>query len=322
MVNGPSRTGDGSVEVVTLGEVMALMLAEGSSPLGSASRFEVSVAGAESNVAVGLSRLGHRVALWTCLGDDALGDLVLRTLRGEGVDVSRARRIPDRPTGLLVRDAPLGRPVTVSYYRSGSAGAALGAQDVAPEVLGSATLLHLTGITAMLSDASFAAVLAAVQAARSAGVTVSVYPNVRLRLGSLAQWQERLDPLLRAADLVLTGRDELVLLSGAEDPGWLLERGARTVVVKDGAAGAYETDGRSRLRAAARSVPLVDPVRAGDAFAAGWLSGWLRGVAPQRRLDEAAAVAAGVVAARGDLAGLPSAAVRDAVLQDGPDVSR
>ena len=313
---------DGPAEVVTLGEVLALLLAEGSAPLAQASRFDASVAGAEGNVAVGLSRLGHRVALWTCVGEDALGEHVLRTLRGEGVDVSGARRIADRPTGLLLRDAPLGRPLTVSYYRSGSAGAALGPQDVVPEVVAGAALLHLTGITAMLSDASHQAVLAAVAAARSAGVTISVDPNVRLRLGAVQEWRERLDPLLRAAHIVLTGRDELELLSGAEDPGWLLERGAHIVVVKDGAAGAYETDGESELRVPARSVPLVDPVGAGDAFAAGWLSGWLRGVSRQQRLEEAATVAACVVAARGDLGGLPSAAVRDALLHGGPDVTR
>jgi 2-dehydro-3-deoxygluconokinase len=122
--------------------------------------------------------------------------------------------------------------------------------------------------------------------------------------------------------VVLTGRDELELLSGAPDPRWLLDRGARTVVVKDGADGADETDGRTELHVAARSVPLVDPVGAGDAFAAGWLSGWLRGVPAQRRLDEAAVVAGCVVAARGDLPGLPTAAERDALLRAAPDVAR
>ena len=310
------------VEVVTLGEVMALLLAEGSDALASATRFDLSAAGAEGNVAVGLARLGHRVALWTCLGEDALGDGVLRSLRGEGVDVSGVRRVPDRPTGLLLRDAPLGRPVTVAYYRSGSAGAALGPQDVQPAVLARARLLHLTGITAVLSDTSQQAVLAAAEQARAAGVTVCVDPNLRLRLAPVEQWRARLDPLLRLADVVLTGRDELELLSGGADPHWLLDRGAGTVVVKDGAAGAYETDGRTELRAAARSVPVVDPVGAGDAFAAGWLSGWLRGVPAQRRLDEAAVVAGCVVSARGDLPGLPTAALRDALLRGGPDVAR
>jgi 2-dehydro-3-deoxygluconokinase len=191
------------------------------------------------------------VALWTVVGEDALGEVVLRTLRGEGVDVSRARRIA-RPTGLIVRDAPLGRPLTVSYYRSGSAGTALAPQDVVPEVIGAARLLHLTGITAMLSDSSYDAVLAAVTAAKAAGVTVSVDPNLRLRLGGAELWHARLDPLLRAADIVLTGRDELQLLSGADDPRWLLERGAHTVVVKDGAPGRTRPDGTSALRVAAR----------------------------------------------------------------------
>jgi 2-dehydro-3-deoxygluconokinase len=310
------------VEVVTLGEVMALMLAEGGSALGQAARFDLSVAGAEGNVAIGLSRLGHAVALWTCVGDDALGDVVLRTLRGEGVDVGRARRIADRPTGLLVRDAPPALPVTVSYYRSGSAGTALAPQDVVPELIAGASLLHLTGITAMLSDSSHDAALAAVAAAKAHGVTVSVDPNLRLRLGSAEQWQERLDPLLRAADIVLTGRDELELLSGGDDPRWLIERGAHTVVVKDGAAGAYETDGETELRVAARSVPLVDAVGAGDAFAAGGCpagcaaspgnGGWTR----RRWWRPAWSPHAATSPA------CPTAAVRDALLGGGPDVRR
>jgi 2-dehydro-3-deoxygluconokinase len=263
MPDGPGRPASAPVEVVTLGEVMALMLAEGSAALSQAARFDLSVAGAEGNVAVGLARLGHSVAIWSCLGEDALGDVVLRSLRGEGLDVSGVRRVADRPTGLIVRDAPLGRPVTVGYYRGGSAGAALGPQDVLPEVIRGARLLHLTGITAMLSDSSHSAVLLAAEQARAAGVTVSVDPNLRLRLAPVEQWRERLDPLLRAADVVLTGRDELELLSGAADPRWLLDRGAGTVVVKDGAAGAYETDGRTELRAAGAQCAGGRPGRSG-----------------------------------------------------------
>src|SRR5690606_41791486 len=96
----------GAPEVVTIGEVMALLLAPAGVPLGEAASYEQGHAGAESNVAVGLSRLGHRVAFVSRLGDDRLGARVLRGPRGEGVDVSHAALDTTRPTGLLLRATP------------------------------------------------------------------------------------------------------------------------------------------------------------------------------------------------------------------------
>ncbi|MGH3658423.1 MAG: PfkB family carbohydrate kinase, partial [Micromonosporaceae bacterium] len=119
-----------SPEVVTLGEAMALFLAEPGTAVSYARWFDASVAGAEANVAIGLARLGHRVRYAGRVGADPLGETVIRTLRGEAVDVTAVVTDPDRPTGLLIRDAPAGRPIQVVYRRSGSAGAALAVADV------------------------------------------------------------------------------------------------------------------------------------------------------------------------------------------------
>lgn len=313
-------------EVVTLGEAMALLLAEPGVPLHAATRFRRSVAGAESNVAVGLARLGHTSGWTGRVGDDALGRALLATLRGEGVDTSRAVVDGAAATGVLVRDAHARRPVEVLYHRTGSAGSRLGAADVDAAWVAGARVLHVTGITPVLSPSCADAVEAAVAAAEAAGVTVSFDPNVRLRLAGPERIRALLGPLAGRADLVLAGLDEAELLSGRSGPApaadWFLERGATEVVLKRGAQGAWATDGRDTWEQGAHQVVAVDPVGAGDGFDAGWLSGWLRGLDPAARLHEAAVVGALAVEVAGDLDGLPTAAERDAYLAGHTDVRR
>lgn len=308
------------VEIVTIGEVLAIMLAEQGLPLGAAGTYTAGYAGAEANTAVGLARLGHSVALVTRLGDDDLGRRVHRELRGEGLDVSAVRLDPGRPTGLIVRDAMVGRPTSVAYYRDGSAATALTAADVDAQTLASARALHLCGITPALSDSAHATCLAAVEAAREAGVVVTFDPNVRRRLADADRWREISEVFAARADVVLVGADDADAI-GVEDPiRWAHELGAHTVVVKDGARGAVESEDGVLLHQPAIPVPVVDTVGAGDAFAAGWLSGWLRGVDRERRLAEAVAVAAAVVATRGDVPGLPDPAARDRI-REGSEVA-
>ncbi|AXK31312.1 sugar kinase [Streptomyces armeniacus] len=310
MVTGP--------EVVTCGEAMLLMLAEPGVPLERAARFSRSVAGAESNVAAGLARLGHRTRWLGRVGADPAGEAVLRELRADGVDVSWAGVDPDAPTGLLLRDSHPQRGIDVQYYRAGSAASRLAPEHIQPEALAGARVLHLSGITPMLSASATEATWRLVELARRAGTAVSFDPNVRLKLGTAHEWMHTVGPLLREADLVLAGEDELeLLLGGGADEGAkaLLGLGHTSAVVikrRDHSATAVSEGGQWDQRAF--SVRVADPVGAGDAFAAGWLSGWLRGEGPQRALAEAACVAALAVQAPSDTEGLPTAAVRDRTL--------
>lgn len=309
------------LEVVTIGEVLAVLLAEPGVPLGEAARFDLTYAGAEGNLAVGLSRLGHRTALISRLGDDEQGRRVLRELRGEGVDVGSVSLDPARPTGLLLRDT-LATGLSVSYRRAGSAATALQPDDIPLDLLERARVLHLTGITAAISGTARDAVVAAARAARDAGVAVSFDPNVRTRLADAGTWRSIADELAPLTDILLIGADDAAAL-GIDDPiGWGHTHGATTVVLKDGARGARESHAGRIWEQPALTVPVVDPVGAGDAFAAGWLSAWLRALEPEQRLAEAAAVAACVVATRGDIPGLPDPARRDRVLAGGEVVAR
>lgn len=307
-------------DVVTLGEVMTLLLAKDGAPLGQAVEFDRSLAGAEANVAVGLARLGHSVAYIGRVGADAFGTQIQCSLRGEGIDVSGLTTDPERPTGLIVRDAPTSRPVSVSYYRTGSAGSAVSPIHVDPDAIRRARILHVTGITAALSPSAHAALLLAVTIAREAGIPVSLDPNLRLRLATVKQWSLLVETFAPFADSVLVGADELRLLGLT--PRSFIDCGARLVVVKDGARGAMVTDGTLTEAVPARAVTSIDPVGAGDAFAAGWLSATLRYLPLAERLREAAIVASCVVAARGDLLGLPDAETRDHLSNDYADVDR
>jgi 2-dehydro-3-deoxygluconokinase len=328
-----ARSGESSTsfDVVTFGEPMVLLLAADDLPLPVAQRFEVGVAGAESNLATGLARLGHRVAYFGRVGDDTFGDQIRRTLRSEGIDVSRLLADPQRPTGLLIRDSPQDRPITVEYRRAGSAATALTPEQLPSELLTDTRILHATGITAALSESALEATEQAMMTAAAAGVTVSFDPNIRLRLADPERWQVIIKRLAPHAKIVFTGREEAEIVSpGVEPERWYADHGAETVVVKDGGAGSFEhvTGGDLAVPAGIRTVPLVDPIGAGDGFNAGWLSAWLDGTDglteedARIRLTTGAAVASMVVATRGDATGLPNRAILAQVLAGSSDVIR
>ncbi|MER6134038.1 sugar kinase [Streptomyces sp. NPDC001815] len=314
--------GQGAPEVVTFGETMAALRAHGALRLGG--DLGLSVAGAESNVAIGLARLGHRVRWAGRVGADELGALVLRTLRAEGVDIDHA--VTDdtgRPTGLLLTEPRLGTLTRVSYYRAGSAGSALSPADVLPALAPQPRILHLTGITPALSPSAAEAALAAATTAQAAGVTVCLDVNHRSRLWTADRARAALRPLLARTDLLIASEDELPLV--LERPGVgeseavhsILAAGVSEVVVKRGAHGATSVTAEGTTDRAARRVDAVDLVGAGDAFVAGYLSGLLDGADVPARLHRAVTTAAFAVATRGDWEGLPT---RDELgLFDQPD---
>src|SRR6185369_6523311 len=131
------------------------------------------IAGAESNVAIGLARLGHPVRWVGVTGADELGELILRTLRAEGVDAGAARVEAAAPTGLIVFERRIADRIRVNYYRAGSAGSHLDRDDVDRAfAAGPPEILHVTGITCAIGEGPREAVRHAVALARSAGATV------------------------------------------------------------------------------------------------------------------------------------------------------
>jgi 2-dehydro-3-deoxygluconokinase len=272
--------------------------------LRHAPSLELKIGGAESNVAIALSRLGVSVGWVSLLGDDEPGKLVLDRVRGEGVDVSRVRRVRGLPTGLYLREQA-GQEVRVYYYRNGSAASTMAPETLSPEYLGDSEFLHLTGITPALSEDCRAFTL---WAAREGGTRVSFDVNYRSKLWGSEEALAFVEEILPSVDLLFVGDDEARALWGRDDEDLVRElgaRGPREVVLKRGRKGSVAlVDGRIVTRPVF-PVEEVDPVGAGDAFDAGYLAGHLWDLDPEERLRVANAMGALSVATLGDYEGLP-----------------
>lgn len=289
---------------------MVLFRSESGEPLRKAGRFVRSIAGAESNVAIGLSRLGCEAGWFGRVGNDPLGLGILDVLRGECVDVSRAVVDDTASTGILVRDTHAERRIDVVYARQGMAGSRLSRSDLDQDYLTSAQLVHVTGITPALSAAARDATSEAVRLAAEAGVTVSFDPNLRRRLWpAIDEARRELTALAERSQIVLAGHAEATLLSGEEEPRaaarWFTDRGATVAAVKLGAGGAWAVSGRDEYHGDALPGHPVDPIGAGDAFDAGFLCAWLRGEDLRGCVEEGNLTAGLSIQACGDIEGLP-----------------
>lgn len=310
--------------VITAGETMALVVPPSPGRLRHATSLALSIGGAESNVAIGLARLGVPASWISALGDDELGELVLHRLRAEGVDTSGVQRIPDRPTGLYLREEVAGR-LRVYYYRSGSAAATLSPHAFEESILRGAAFLHLTGITGALSPQCAKFLQWAASSARDAGVRVSYDVNYRSRLWEPSAAQAATEALLPLVDLLFVGDEELGALWGwGTDVALarLSRAGPDEVIVKLGARGCTALINGELLTSAGFPARQLDPIGAGDAFAAGYLAASLWGWAPDKRLRTANAMGAFCVQNLGDYEGLPSRRELDAFLEQTPDLGR
>src|SRR5665213_451530 len=211
-----STMGENVSDLVTIGEATALFSAPTVGRLRDARRLDVSIAGAESNVSIGFCRLGRTSSWIGRIGDDEFGQLILKTLRGEGVDVTGAVTDESRQTALMIKERSAENMVRVSYYRHGYAGSALTPDDLNVKIIESAKILHVTGITLALSDTAREAIYRAVQIAKEASVVVSIDFNYRSRLWSPEDAASAIRPLALLADIVFAGEDELFVLG--DDP--------------------------------------------------------------------------------------------------------
>src|ERR671912_597368 len=273
---GHPRSG-GDLAVVTAGETMVLCVPPRPGRLRHAGSLELKIGGAESNLAIALSRLGLSAGWAAYLGDDEPGQLVLDRIRAEGVDTSQVRRIKERPTGLYIREQ-IGTDVRVYYYRLGSAASTMHTDAFDPDYLGGAKFVHLTGITPALSEECRAFVLWAAREACASGARVSFDVNYRSKLWETEEARAFVEEILPDVYLLFAGDEE-----------------ARALWARDDEA----------LEHQAFTVAQVDPVGAGDAFAAGYLAGHLWNLPAEDRLRVANAMGALSVATLGDYEGLP-----------------
>ena len=302
------------MDVALFGEAMLLLVANESGPLEQACGFHKRTAGAETNVAIGLARLGLRVGWASRLGTDSMGRALLATMQSEGIDCSHVTCDTSQTTGFLFKERVTdGRDPLVEYHRKGSAASQMTPADIDEPWLRSARHLHATGVFAAISSTSFQTALRTLQVMQSAGRTISFDPNLRPTLWeSLELMRDRINELSRFADWVLPGLEEGVVLTGATTPEGVArfyrDRGAKLVVVKLGAEGAYfdsDTQGSGYV-AGCPVDKVVDTVGAGDGFAVGVISALLEGLPVPAAVKRGAWIGARAVQVLGDTEGLPT----------------
>ena len=299
------------VDVVSLGEMMVMLVATEPGPMRGVELFRKHVAGSEANVAIGLARLGQQAGWISRLGADEFGAYVRNFLRGEGVDVSQVIVDPNFPTGIAFKERRELGARRVLYYRHGSAASHLSPADLNFEYFENIRFFHVSGVTLAISSSGYDTVLAAIELAHRGGATVSFDPNVRLRLWDAETWRRTFRLVIPHCDIVFPGADEAELITGESDPIAAAEAiralGPKLVIVKLGASGSLALTDEGAVRAPALKLErIVDPVGAGDGFAAGFLSGQLRGWGVAESLRLGNIVGAFAMSVSGDVEGLPT----------------
>ena len=301
---------------MTLGETMVTFLPSRPGRLADVPSFDRAIGGAESNVACALAAFGHTARWVSRVGADGFGDHLVERIAGYGVDVTAVHRDPDRPTGVYFRTA--GDRGTgaheVAYYRAGSAASAMSLATVDLAAVRAARVLHLSGITAALSD-DCRELLHELTSSAPGRPTVSFDVNHRPGL-----WRDReggrvLLELARRADIVFVGEDEAAEAWGVTGGPDAIRRELPepgVLVVKQGEKGATAYARRCRGERGADTfepalrTAVVATTGAGDAFAAGFLSATLRGLPVRDRLRHGHLFAAAALTAPGDLAAPPA----------------
>lgn len=305
--------------LLTIGETLGLVV---TGPLRHATTASVGIGGAESNVAIGVRRLGGPATWLGRVGADPWGERVLRELRAEGLVVVSVSD-PDAPTALMTKERRSALATTVLYHRAGSAGSRLRPADVPPGLVDDAGLVHLTGITLGLSDTALATALHVRDRAAGAGVPLSFDVNHRAGVWGTRDAASVYRSFAARAAVVFAGEDEARLLTGTAttDPEALLDELAAVcggdVVLKRGADGCLARLDGVDLVVPAVAVPVVDTVGAGDAFVAGYLAELLAGRDSATRLATALRCGAFACLSPGDWEGLPTRADLD--ILDRPD---
>ncbi|MDR3077835.1 MAG: sugar kinase [Planctomycetota bacterium] len=313
-------------ELVTLGETMYCLVPDDSGPLRYIHSFRPRVAGAESNLAIGLAKLGRSAAWISRLGNDEFGRHVAGMIRAEGVDLSRVIFDSAHRTGLMFKERTAGE-TKVYYYRENSAASHMAPEDVAEESLAGARILHLTGITPVLSQSCADTVLHAMDLADRLGVRISFDPNIRKRLWRDRDYAPLIGELTLRSHLVMLGLDEAEAIFGEGEPERVFDRlfgkgRAERAAIKDGANGAWVADASGYWKIPPIPCRCLEPIGAGDAFNAGFLAGCLEGRDVEscgRMGNIAGGLATQVV---GDVEGYPSRETMLARLEGGSEIFR
>ena len=296
-------------ELISIGECMIELFSE--DPIDEAESFTRSLAGDSFNICVAAQRLGTSSGYITRLGDDPFAAYLLNTWNSLGIDTSQIKTVKGFNAVHFVALMPDGNREFV-YYRSGSAPTTLHPDDLDPDYIGSAKVLHCSGIAQAISESARATVLRAAQIAKEHGLKVSYDPNYRHQLWSPEEMQEASTELLPYVDYFLPNcSDDAPALICSDDPFRMVEHyrdaGVPVVAVSRGADGVVigSKDGIAEIPPYSPGGP-IDSTAAGDAFNGAFIHGTLNGMSI-RDSGRLGAITAGLkLRQRGAIGGMPT----------------
>lgn len=292
---------------------MGLFSANESGKLDDASYFSKTVAGAEVNVSIGLSRLGMDVELITRLGEDYFGRYILKFLELEGIGTEFVSFDEKSNTGFMLKSKTEEGDPETAYYRKGSAFSELSIEDLIDLVdFKKVKVLHITGIPSAVSRSVRSTIYYLMGKAKESDTFITFDPNLRPALWEDEETMKKvLNELATYADVILPGIEEARILTDLEEPDdiaeFYFEKGVKYIVIKMGPSGAYVKGvGKEIVFVPGfKAEKVVDTVGAGDGFAVGIISGYLDGLSLEEAAVRANAIGAIQVQNLGDNEGLP-----------------
>lgn len=314
--SGPNAVVQLKTDILSLGEAMVEFNQTG----GGGSRMYLQGYGGDtSNAAIAAARQGATVGYISAVGDDLYGQMLRDLWTREGVDHSEVRTDPLGYTAVyFVNHDERGHQF--SFFRRGSAASRMTPGQLPATAIAQARVLHLSGISAAISDSACDTCFAAVEIAKAAGVKVSVDTNLRLKLWPLARARAVMRELIAQADICLPSYEDVAAISGLEDPDRLLDYcldlGARVVALKLGAKGALVSDGSRRLRSSPHPCRPVDATGAGDTFGGALLARMVAGDDLEAAARYATVAAALSTEGYGAVDPIPNAAQVRAAMQE------
>jgi 2-dehydro-3-deoxygluconokinase len=273
--------------------------------------YKAGFGGDTSNTAIAAARQGAKAGYMTVLGQDHFGDLLMDLWRREEVDASEVKRDPNAPTGIyFVTHSAAGHQF--HYYRAGSAASRMTQADLPLDYLRGAKVLHVSAISQAISETACETVIAAMDAAKQAGLEVCFDTNLRLKLWSLDRARDAIDGAIRRADILRPALDDARTLTRIEDPDAIIDHflklGPKLVVMTMGKEGVILATKTARHRLMPHRVEAVDATGAGDTFNGAFLARLIAGDAPLDAARYAKAAAALSTTGYGAVAPIPGPA--------------
>ncbi len=300
------------LDVITIGETMAAFAPECAGPLRYVRNYTLRIAGAESNLAIGLAKLGCRAGWFSKLGEDEFGCFVRNFIRAEGVDTSCVLFDCCRPTGVMFKETGANE-TEVFYYRKNSAASSLEEEELPESYLEDSRIIYITGITPVLSESCRRMIRRIVDFAGEKNILLGFDPNVRKKLWEGNDYTGLLREIALKSQIVMLGLPEARELFGADNPEKVCEvlyTGGRAdwIAVKNGDQGAWVSERKSRKLIFIPPYPCrcIDPIGAGDAFNAGFIKGILSGCEVEECGKIGAYAGALATQSMGDIEGYPS----------------